>query len=155
MGAISECGIRESQEDSFLVCNDLIQAFQDLPLSIPCTPRDVVVVLEKAIRTLDDDFCRICVEKGREWESGTTALVAAVVNDHLVIANLGDCRAVMCWSVEMDCLDDELEQRLQSDGWRQDEDNYLRGKWERAIGNDTGRNLSRWCFWKYLHSVAS
>jgi hypothetical protein len=53
----------------------------------------------------------------------------------------------------MDCLDDELEQRLQSDGWRQDEDNYLRGKWERAIGNDTGRNVSRWCFWKEVADV--
>ena len=205
IGALSECGIRESQEDSFLICNDLIKTFEDLPESVgkeipswsqsghkpgvfaifdghcgnqaarfaaekfpyylceksksncgsyPSNPQDVAGVLERAIRKLDDDFCRICIDDGRDWDCGTTALVVAIANGHVVIANLGDCRAVMCRSVEMCLLDNTIEAQLETDGWTQDEYD-VSSKWEFAVGNESSKSKasSRWCYWKEVSDV--
>ncbi len=60
---------------------------------------------------MDDRFCQLCQEDGREWESGATALVAMIAsNKHLVIVNLGDCRGVLCGFVEdMDSYETEDE----------------------------------------------
>lgn len=206
IGAISECGIRKSQEDSYLICNDLILAFQDLPVTdvgitpmwsqsnhkpgvfaifdghcgnqasryaaekltqyireesntqsadSPCTSQNVSLVLEHAIQKLDDDFCRICGEESRGWESGTTALVVAIANGHLVIANLGDCRAVLCRSVDEDRLDDSLKAKFQLDGWTQD-DNTMAHDGESLHDHKTGSRVSsRSCFWKEVADVHS
>jgi len=155
-GAISECGTRESNEDAYLIVNNLMEAFRssvdsshfqsrpyrDANLSenavglfglfdghsgnqaaryaaenlIVCLreelddyvkaghstlrPEMMVSGLRGALRKLDNDFCRICHEGGREWESGSTALVAMIVDKCLIVANLGDCRAVLCRTVE-------------------------------------------------------
>jgi serine/threonine protein phosphatase PrpC len=56
--------------------------------------------LHDALINLDDAFCRICHEDGREWESGTTALVAVLMENSLTIANLGDCRGIVCRVVD-------------------------------------------------------
>ena len=187
VGAVSECGIRNSNEDSYLIAGNLIKAFQSLPEraysdsvpapvpsswsqchddevdhdlglfaifdghcgdqaarfaaemlahfiheesklhgvgqnlhgvgggssphgntnergsseeSHPLHPSNIERVLGGAVTKLDSAFCGLCVEGGREWESGATALVAMVVKEHLVVANLGDCRGVVCRFVE-------------------------------------------------------
>ena len=150
IGAVSECGIRDSNEDSYIVAGDLltaymrngvdmsqtiwgidqsrhppglfavfdghcgdhaarfaaerlmlyIQAHSALGVDCECSQVDAIQdILRKAISQLDDEFCNMCVFEGREWESGATALIAALVNEQLVIANLGDARGVLCRSV--------------------------------------------------------
>ena len=69
--------------------------------------------VRETVSTLDEAFCKLCVEAGRQWESGTTALIAALVEDHLVIANLGDARGVLCRSVS----DEWDHESLENDGW--------------------------------------
>lgn len=167
VGAISECGIRDSNEDAFLVCGDLIKAFESLHPSDTAVPTWFAEnshqpgffgifdghcgneaarfsaerlthflydelkangvsgapietrlghMLMRAVTNLDRQFCEICAEDGRNWESGSTAMVAALVHNHLVMANLGDCRAVMCRSVQ-DPDDTDKERTLVNDGW--------------------------------------
>lgn len=155
IGAFSECGIRDYNEDSYLVTSDLIQAFtasdevlnretvwdrfnnthppglfaifdghcgdhasrfaaEQLTRFIyeeslvdereseneAATSTDAVEdILARAMHKLDEAFCKFCVAEGREWEAGSTALVAALANEHLVIANLGDARGIMGRSV--------------------------------------------------------
>jgi serine/threonine protein phosphatase PrpC len=81
---------------------------------------------------LDNEFCKLCSQDGRDWESGATALVAALVNEHLVVANLGDCRGVVGRSHED--IDDISS--MEKDGW-----NALPVV-------DSGR--SRRCLWKQV-----
>lgn len=139
IGAYSECGIRDHNEDSFLVTSDLLAAFdrsEGTPLGdsswniltdvhrpglfaifdghsgdeaaryaaerltrylYEASIGQVAVedVLASAIQRLDNDFCELCRESSRQWESGTTALVAALVDEELVVANLGDARGIM------------------------------------------------------------
>jgi serine/threonine protein phosphatase PrpC len=155
MGAVSECGIRDSNEDAFLIANDILHAFHSgsygaVPdnswtkehathnpglfaifdghcgnqaarfavetlgrfiheellatdtdsADIPFSPASIESILRDAMIKLDDDFCNLCQEDGRQWESGATALVAMIANENLVVANLGDCRGVLCRLVE-------------------------------------------------------
>jgi serine/threonine protein phosphatase PrpC len=164
-GAVSECGVREYNEDAYLIANDLLAAFKESSYGQPQTawkqedadhslglfavfdghlgnqaarfaveiladfihdqlqmesngngnghnflggnsgdspfsPSSVESVLLQAMIKMDDRFCQLCQEDGRDWESGATALVAMFVNEHVVIANLGDCRGVLCRFVE-------------------------------------------------------
>ena len=162
IGAVSECGIRDSNEDSYLVAGDLIEVLGKGKQSLlnnyteyhspglfcvfdghlgdqaarysaerltsyleeeslrgipgedaPSVASFVENVMRRALEKLDDDFCKLCVKEGREWESGTTALLAALVDNHLVVGNLGDARAVACRSVETVTESNSLEQ----EGW--------------------------------------
>lgn len=154
-GAVSECGIRNSNEDAYLIVHDLGEAclsptergspsreenlFQD-PVGLfaifdgHCgnqaaryTTEKLIFFLEgelrkhladsgglvqerryrqsiesslrDALKKLDDEFCHVCQAGGRDWESGTTAIIAMIVNKWLIIANIGDCRGVVCRSV--------------------------------------------------------
>jgi serine/threonine protein phosphatase PrpC len=142
VGAVSECGIRDSNEDSYLIASDIhlacmgsgllhgdslsaglfavfdghcgdhaarfaaeklmsyIHARSLLHTESANLLDHIEEVLRDSITQLDDEFCALCVSGGREWESGATALVAALVDEQLVIANLGDARGVICRSVE-------------------------------------------------------
>ena len=140
IGAVSECGVRDSNEDAYFVTNDLVRFFSGLfpDASAPTywdgdsdhnsglfaifdghcgnqaarfsaerlphfiyeesrandgaiDPALTQEILRQAIEKMDKEFCRVCVEGGREWESGSTALVAMLANEHLVIASIGDC----------------------------------------------------------------
>jgi serine/threonine protein phosphatase PrpC len=150
IGAVSECGVRESNEDSYLIASNLSTALdqdhvgeehstiwsestqhptglfavfdghcgdqasrfaaEKLPDFIRqesnnedsdsgilpgCGPSRVQDILHKAMIKLDKEFCDLCVEEGRVWESGTTALVAMLVEEHLIVGNLGDARGII------------------------------------------------------------
>jgi len=159
-GAVSECGIRDSNEDAYLISNNLqaqnhtemsekVNAAKDqgssrsnekiglfaifdghqgdqaarfaaeklggfileeidaLENNTHCqmtafpsldSPR-MELTVRNAMARLDKEFCCLCHEGGREWESGATALVAMLVDRCLVVANLGDCRGVICRGV--------------------------------------------------------
>jgi serine/threonine protein phosphatase PrpC len=166
VGATSVTGIRDSNEDAYLVVGDLLEAFRcievaasgptmweeyqylqspslfaifdghcgdqaarytaefllhflrehSIVLEEPARGADVKLpdpiqfletTLEQAVLDLDRTFCELCVQDGRDWESGTTALVATLFNDHLVIANLGDARGVFCKSVTQEWNSEE------------------------------------------------
>ena len=62
------------------------------------------IVMREAFDRLDKEFCSLCTKDGRDWDCGSTALVALIVDDVVSLANLGDCRGVVC--------------RLVSDGMR-------------------------------------
>jgi serine/threonine protein phosphatase PrpC len=168
IGAVSECGIRESNEDAYLIANDLLTAFESGSFGAssqtswqpkntahalglfaifdghcgnetarfaverlchfihdellrdfhgskdccdtPFNPAVVESILHDAIIKMDDEFCHLCQEDDRDWESGATALVAMLVNENLVIANLGDCRGVLCRLVDDTGLYEQDEQ---------------------------------------------
>jgi serine/threonine protein phosphatase PrpC len=209
-GAVSECGIRDSNEDAYLITHDLLDAFRSLPQHTvdsrspwtkeeaqhnlglfavfdghcgneaaryaaeklpyfiydelisqlptdgestkmehgmsPFHPKNVEDVLRAAVTKLDDEFCRFCQEGGREWESGATALVAVIVNGHLVIANLGDCRGVLCRVVE------DRDSDLADDVWNE-LDTVVDDFGQRSIGDEHGE-LQR-CVWKEVTSIHS
>jgi serine/threonine protein phosphatase PrpC len=180
IGAVSECGVRDSNEDSFLIVSDVLEAFKVLSSteetiwdefgdhipglfaifdghcgnhaarysaeklmehihkkSIRVSAQDasqlsevISAIIEQAIFCLDDDFCNTCVQDGREWDSGATAVIAAVINQNLVVANLGDARGVMSRSVDSN----EKAKDLYQEGWN-----------EIPIPDQL---CSRRCFWK-------
>jgi len=149
VGASSECGVRNSNEDAYVVINDLdkliisqgLMSFsqQDLgqtkqqglyaifdghvgnqaarfsaekfhemlieeqsslasrdSASLSSIEERADYILRKAFDRLDRDFCNLCTTDGRNWDSGSTALVAHIVDDVVSLANLGDCRGVVC-----------------------------------------------------------
>lgn len=57
---------------------------------------DPVAALYNAVIKTDDDFCKACRRIKLQSSSGTTAIIAYVENDLLVVANVGDSRAVLC-----------------------------------------------------------
>ncbi|CAN1828145.1 Probable protein phosphatase 2C 22 [Linum perenne] len=58
-------------------------------------PRDIERVIASAFQQTDSAFADAC-SLDAELASGTTALAALVVGRLLVVANAGDCRAVLC-----------------------------------------------------------
>jgi serine/threonine protein phosphatase PrpC len=155
IGAVSKCGVRDSNEDAYLVASNLTRGFESLrsgSVNIPAWAESgshhsglfcifdghngnhvarfaaeklphfllqesikesrsddkgsgshaqvIEEILRNAIGNLDESFCNLCTEDGRDWESGATAMVALVVDEHLVLANLGDCRAILSRSFD-------------------------------------------------------
>lgn len=52
-------------------------------------------ILEQALINLDAAFCNFCQEGGRDWDSGSTALVATLIDKRLIVANIGDARGIL------------------------------------------------------------
>jgi serine/threonine protein phosphatase PrpC len=193
IGAVSECGVRDHNEDAFLITNDLLSAFesgcfgqlsqtfwtkdaashsaglfaifdghcgnqaarfaverlahfiheelhQSPETEFPFSPAIVEAVLHDSITKMDDAFCNVCQEDGREWESGATALVAMIVNEHLVIANIGDCRGVLCRSVQ-----DTATYKASSE-WSILED--LEDEIQGSISKEPATENPQNCYWK-------
>jgi len=182
VGAVSERGIRDSNEDAYVIANDLNQTFASRDMishkasSVGCKDASLFAIfdghcgnqaarfaaekliffLEKKFHSttienpsiastlydtivdLDESFCRICQEGGRDWESGTTALVAILTERSLTIANLGDCRGVVCRIVER-------KDTLGID-W-----NVLEG--DSQASPIDGDNEGRSCIWREVASV--
>jgi serine/threonine protein phosphatase PrpC len=86
-------------------------------------------VLRKAFDRLDREFCSLCTRDGRDWDCGSTALAALVVDNVVTLANLGDCRGVVCRVVSSGFADIAEWQELDPE----DEENML---WDRANGGD-------------------
>lgn len=191
VGAISECGIRDSNEDSFLILNDLISVlinydhkdlstgsqeysaevfeqklgklFPDITTfglfaifdghlgnqaarfaaeKLPHFMKKAIysmnhdtslqkkeiaeIIVSEALIDLDTYFCRLCLEDGRDWECGATALVSLVVDDAIVVAHLGDSSGVLCAASKSNTVqtpnDDHIEildfqNHLKETGW--------------------------------------
>jgi serine/threonine protein phosphatase PrpC len=198
MGAVSECGIRDSNEDAFLIANDVLHAFQSSSFGavpdnswtkdhathnpglfaifdghcgnqaarfavetlgrfihdellatadtgnaeIPFSPSSIESILRDAMIRMDDDFCKLCQEDGREWESGATALVAMIANENLVVANLGDCRGVLCRLV------DDVESYEGDEDWCRLENLY-------DDMHVPSKDEANRCFWKEVTNTHS
>jgi serine/threonine protein phosphatase PrpC len=203
VGAMSEKGIRNSNEDAFLICSSASKAFGTLPNYVEqdashwgkhdpgffgifdghcgneaarfsverlnayfhkewdksnMSSVHVKDALQQALENLDHDFCKVCVEDGRAWESGTTAIVAVIVDEVLVVSNIGDCRAVVCRSTEANS-GHEVDSALHVDGWSQLEDEEdLSALWTRATSkanSDDNEDILRDWFWKEMADVHS
>jgi serine/threonine protein phosphatase PrpC len=197
IGAFSECGVRDFNEDSFLITSDILQAFdfvknqskesmsptiwdkftlnshppslfaifdghcgdqasryaaekltrfiyeeslhqvEDELSDLHTICSAVADILSKAVKNLDQEFCKLCVEDGREWESGSTALIAALVKEHLIVANLGDARGIVGRSVRS--VDDVA--RHKHEGWN-----------ELPVDDSNGEQS---CLWKEIADVHS
>lgn len=112
--------------------------------------------MQMALENLDKDFCRICTQDGRDWDSGSTAVVVAIVNEELIVSNLGDCRAVICRSAAPQ-NDHTVDDILLADGWaRLEDDQDLDAQWVRATANaksiNGDDNLRGW-YWKEVAEV--
>jgi serine/threonine protein phosphatase PrpC len=192
IGAFSECGIRETNEDSFLVTSNVVEMFraaqytdatiwdrfgefhppglfaifdghcgdeasrfaaemlpefiydQSLKFDLDMNEElsDLAVfqkILDKALRQLDKAFCAVCTEENRLWDSGSTALVAVLANEHLVIGNLGDARGIMGRSV----FSDDAVAFFEAEGWN-------------VLSLDEKLSKSkRYCLWKQVTEVHS
>jgi serine/threonine protein phosphatase PrpC len=99
--------------------------------------KEIENILDRAIRNMDDAFCNLCVQDEREWESGSTALVAALVNEHLVIANLGDSRGLLGRSIKENQVRNHIEQ-----GWN-------------LLPPEEYHSTDKKCFWKTVTTVHS
>ena len=111
-------------------------------------------ILHKAFDRLDKEFCRLCTSDGRDWDCGSTALVAFIVDDVVSLANLGDCRGVVCRSISGDDSGTET-----ADGWEVldppgAEDDFV---WDRANGggNDAADSPGSKLYWKELTETHS
>ena len=175
VGAFSECGIRETNEDSFFVTNHLERCFGEETQtegettslfaifdghcgdhaarfaaeqlvsymrqeSLLVQPRDLRASLagitEQAILNMDKAFCNFCVEGGRDWDSGSTALVASLFENELTVANLGDARCIIGRTVHS--ADDVAEH--ETDGWVElPQEDYSQGR----------------CLWKEITDIHS
>jgi serine/threonine protein phosphatase PrpC len=85
-------------------------------LSLDHASDRVKIAMNRALDALDQEFCRLCVEDGRTWESGSTAIVATIIDGELFVTSLGDCRAVMCRSVALGS-NTNADTKLHHDGW--------------------------------------
>uniref|UniRef100_A0A7S1B877 protein-serine/threonine phosphatase n=1 Tax=Corethron hystrix TaxID=216773 RepID=A0A7S1B877_9STRA len=135
VGAVSERGVRNTNEDSYVVISDyprarggvnpgmgpgalfaifdghcgqqtaqyaaknLAQEVGNMLDRIGGNKEDTERCLRDALAKIDRDFCQLCTADGNDWDCGATALVAAVVEEGVVVANLGDCRGVMARSM--------------------------------------------------------
>jgi len=165
IGAVSVCGIRGANEDSFLILNDLLdtptidttksyfkrfnerslfaifdghggnhasryvaEKFHERLLYESTKIIDVndieedhqlQHILNATIARLDKEFCELCTADGREWYSGTTAIVSLVLDHKLFVANVGDCQGIFCCSSDVFVHD---WKRLDKDDY--DDNNY-------------------------------
>lgn len=103
-------------------------------------------IMRSAFGRLDRDFCNLCTKDGRDWDSGSTALVALIVDDVVTLANLGDCRGVVCRMMTSDIdLDNEWEVLEPDDEVE---------KWDRACGGDAENPKGR-LFFKEITDIHS
>lgn len=112
-------------------------------------------VLREAFDRLDKEFCSLCTKDGRDWDCGSTALVALIVDDVVSLANLGDCRGVVCRLVQ----DRECDATSNINGWEEldPDDDYQKEDepiiWDRANGG--GPEEKGVLFWKEVTETHS
>lgn len=169
-GGCSERGIRQTLEDALICFDDLHDRLHDRGAfygvfdghdgdAAALYARDKLldfilqdalfpVSVEEAVRNeflrLDREFFKLC-EEDKKLHSGTTALIALLQSRNLLVANAGDCRAVLCrsgkaidLSTDHDTLlnKDEIE-RIKSAGGTITRDGYVNSHLTvaRAIGD--------------------
>jgi len=97
---------------------------------------DIENCLHESLKRLDKDFCHLCTEGGNDWDCGATALVAAVTENTLVIANIGDCRGVIARSSEDDTAHSEKS------GWNVDK-----------VNGDSGNGGLTQSYWREVTDI--
>ena len=200
IGAVSECGVRDSNEDSFFVCSDARKAFGTMATyneldewgkhepgivgifdghcgneaarfateriteyfydewkqESDTRPIWVKQAIQNALGRVDKDFCKLCVEDGRNWDSGATAIVVAIVDEKLIVSSLGDCRAVVCRSAAPHS-DRKVQDSLRADGWTQLEgEEDVHEQWIQATAGPHSSDNDyalRDCYWKEVAAV--
>lgn len=109
-------------------------------------------VLLEAFDRLDREFCCLCTKDGRDWDCGSTALVALIVDDVVSLANLGDCRGVVCRQISEGIRDAEM------DGWEAlDQHDHVEDPlWDRSNGGGKAcDSYSDTWIWKEMTSTHS
>ncbi len=112
-------------------------------------------ILRDAFDRLDRQFCSLCMKDGRDWDCGSTALVALIVDDVVSLANLGDCRGVVCRVVS-----DSGAAAAEVNGWEalepedHEEEDVV---WDRASGGGgtTSSHAGRKLLWKEITETHS
>ncbi|XP_039125605.1 probable protein phosphatase 2C 57 isoform X2 [Dioscorea cayenensis subsp. rotundata] len=84
-GGWSDIGFRQSMEDTFVCCDDFMHDYGLKKLGPG----------PNAFYGTDTAFADAC-SADSALASGTTALAALIIGRSLVVANAGDCRAVLC-----------------------------------------------------------
>jgi serine/threonine protein phosphatase PrpC len=105
-------------------------------------------IMRSAFGRLDRDFCNLCTKDGRDWDSGSTALICLIVDDVVTLANLGDCRGVAC---RMMISDNDFDEDIQ---WEAIEPDDEVEKWDRACGGDAENPQGR-LFFKEITDIHS
>ncbi|KAL7483731.1 hypothetical protein ACHAW6_009379 [Cyclotella cf. meneghiniana] len=200
IGAASECGVRDSNEDSYVAINNLDELIRSQDLvsfadqdfgethqqglyaifdghvgnqaarfaaekfptilieeqsalasrnsaSLSSIETRTDLILRSAFERLDKDFCNLCTIDGRDWDCGSTALVALIVDDVVTLANLGDCRGVVCRMI--------LSGEVDLDGWENlDADKDDNVQWDRASCGSAESSRGR-LFWKEMTETHS
>lgn len=201
IGASSECGVRTSNEDSYVAINNLDKLIETQGLvsfssqdnftqtkqqglyaifdghvgnqaarfsaekfpeilmeeqsllastdsaSLSSIEERVDTMLRKSFDRLDRDFCVLCTADGRNWDCGSTALVAVIVDDVVSLANLGDCRGVVGRVVATNNSETSVE-----NGWEEIDQQEISDdgrQWDRASGS-LAPSYSRKLFWKEM-----
>ena len=112
-------------------------------------------ILRKAFDRLDRDFCTLCTKDGRDWDCGSTALVAPLIIDDVVsLANLGDCSGFVCRLVSG--IDGSGDTET-DDGWEElDPPDHADDPWDRANGGgDTAYTSRGKLLWKEVTETHS
>jgi protein phosphatase 2C family protein 2/3 len=76
-------------------------------------PHNLVDAVRDAFFSTEVDLLKKSEEK--KWESGTTALVLLIRGDHLLVANAGDCRAVLSRGGKAIALSEDHSPKLPSE----------------------------------------
>ncbi|KAF6166960.1 hypothetical protein GIB67_030653 [Kingdonia uniflora] len=106
-------------------------------------PREIDTVLSSAFLQTDNAFAEAC-SIDASLESGTTALAALILGRSLIVANAGDCRAVLCRSGKAVAMSKDHKpkcpkekMRIESCGGFVDDDGYMNGDINvaRALGD--------------------
>ena len=210
VGAVSACGVRSSNEDAYVIANDLmhvleserktgkdyklqhsdnkssqglfavfdghcgfqtaryaaekfttflLEAITERDISMKdknieesfLDGKDIVDDLRNAIAALDHNFCNICTTEGREWgDSGATALITILSNECIYIANLGDCRGILCGTrlQDSDSYQNSNTPLSENDGWTKLEE-------DTNDDYDDDCNPQTFSFWKEVTNIHS
>ena len=131
------------EEQSLLASGNLVQSIEER----------AATVLRKALTRLDREFCQLCMTGGRDWDCGSTALAALIVDDTVSLANLGDCRGVVCRVVGQ-TPKQNTSNEVDTEGWEiLDLDDKEDDRWDRANGG--GALEIGTLYWKEITEIHS
>ncbi|XP_073288422.1 probable protein phosphatase 2C 22 isoform X2 [Primulina huaijiensis] len=154
-GARVDIGSRSSMEDVYVCADNLVFdghgeknaadfARYNMPIFIvedEDFPQNIERIISSAFLHTDTAFAEAC-SSDADLDSGTNALAAVVIGRSLVVANAGDCRAVLCRGKAVEILRDHkpiclVERKRNEASGGHIYDGYLNGQLNvaRALGD--------------------